>query len=66
DPQPKLLWSGTFDNSSGVYHQTITNTTSTLEIPYLERNDQWTHVTCTAMNSNLTIPKSSTVTIEIN
>ncbi|GFV32986.1 uncharacterized protein TNCV_1746281 [Trichonephila clavipes] len=66
DPPPLLSWSGTFDNSTGAYHEITTNTTSTIKIPRLQRNDQWTHFTCTARNSDLTLAKSSTVTVEIN
>ncbi|GIY65844.1 uncharacterized protein CEXT_751511 [Caerostris extrusa] len=66
DPQPLLSWTGAFDNSSSNYHVNTTNTTSSIIIPYLQRSDQWTHFTCTATNSNLTAPKSATVTIEIN
>ncbi|CAL1269820.1 unnamed protein product [Larinioides sclopetarius] len=65
-PIPTLSWSGTFDNSSATYHLDITNTTSSLIMPSLKRSDQWTHFTCTAWNSPLTLPKSTTVTVEIN
>ncbi|KAG8182362.1 hypothetical protein JTE90_010127 [Oedothorax gibbosus] len=65
-PSPLLSWSGTFDNSSGDFKVDNTNHSASLHIPCIKREYQWTHLTCTAFNSNITVSKSITVTLEVN
>ncbi|XP_035211240.1 MAM domain-containing glycosylphosphatidylinositol anchor protein 2-like, partial [Stegodyphus dumicola] len=65
EPDPLLTWTGTRLTVKESSYPNIFVNGSTLTISSLAREDQWSHYTCTAWNSNLSMPLHATVTIEL-